>query len=238
MTKPARQSQSNLAVDESLLNRTAYDLIKQDIIRCMLAPGQQVSEQQIAARYGTGRAAARIALHRLCQEQLVAVEPRHGYRIAPVTIKEVHDLFATRLLLEPPTARVAAGHLDPDCLQRLQDLMAVHSQPGDWASVEATVRASTEFHLIIARASGNSTVVQIITRLFDLMERVSFLGMLLLDNNDEDSEEHRALFEALAAGDGSRAEQVMIDHLKNTKTFTLEALLMSPSVQAVNVTHA
>ena len=232
------RAMGQLKVDESLLNKTAYDVIKRDLICCVLTPGQQVSEQQIAARYGIGRAAARGALHRLRLEKLVTVEPRHGYRITPVTIKEVHDLFATRLLLEPATARLAAGHLDPAALLRLQELMEVHSRPGDRASVEATVRASTEFHLIIARASGNTTVEHIIANLFDLMERVQFLSMLLLDNNEEDTEEHRALFDALAAGDGPRAEQLTIDHLWSAKRFTLEALLLSPSVQAVNITYA
>ncbi len=49
------------------LAESAYQLIKRAIIRCDLEPGQQVREEQLADRFGVGRATVRPALKRLYQ---------------------------------------------------------------------------------------------------------------------------------------------------------------------------
>src|SRR4051794_14938933 len=90
------------------LAQTAYDTIKRAIIRCDLEPGQQVTEEQLAERFGLSRATVRPALKRLYQEQLVRTITRQRYVIPPITLKDAQDLFELRLLLEPAAARRAA----------------------------------------------------------------------------------------------------------------------------------
>lgn len=215
---------------------TAYDLIKRAIIRCDLAPGQQITEEQLAERFGVGRAAVRPALKRLYQEQLVQTMTRQRYVIPSITLKDAYDLFELRLLLEPVAARRAAGRVDPVQLHRLNELCAAQYQLGDRDSAEAFLRANAEFHVTVARASGNTMLAEIIANLLDREQRLNHLAHMLQDRNADAYHEHHDLVAALVAGDGARAEQVMSDGILSARTFVVEALTSSPSIQLANVT--
>ena len=56
-------------------------------------------------RFALGKASCRVALQRLIQDGLVTSLPRQGYRAAPVTVRDVDEIFELRLALEPVAAR-------------------------------------------------------------------------------------------------------------------------------------
>ncbi len=217
------------------LTETAYALIKRDIIRCELEPGRPVSEEQLAGLYGVGRAAVRAALKRLYQEQFVELVTRQRYVVTPITLKHVQELFDVRLLLEPAAARRAASHVDGAHLRRLNTLCEARYRVGDRASAEAFLRANTEFHTIVARSSGNRVLADMVVAVLEKVARVHHMGHLLRDRNEEASHEHHDLIEALVAGDGARAERIMTEQIAAARSFVLQWMLSSPSVQLANV---
>ena len=219
------------------LTDTAYELIKRDIVHCELEPASQVTEEQLGGRYDVGRAAVRSALKRLCQEKLVTLT-RRGYFIAPITLKHVNDIFQMRTVLEPAAARLAAGNVDAALIRHLDELCQAHYKPGDPKSAEDFLSVNTEFHLAIAGATGNELLFDTLASLFDKVERVHHLGHILHDRNEEAYHEHHELVEALVAGDGEAAERVMADQIEAARTFVIDAMVASPSVQSVNVTTA
>ncbi len=222
---------------EQLAER-GYQSLRQAIIRCELQPGSQVTEPQLVAECGLGRAAVRTALKRLYQEGLVLPIARKGYRIAPITIKNVNDLFSIRLLLEPYAMRLAVGHVDFPELQRLETLCLAGYQLGDKESVASFLRANTELHLTIVRASGNQRLMHMIAGLLDEMERFFHLGLMLRDRATEMYMEHKDLLEALIAQDGEWVEQISIEQIRSAQRMVIDALLASPSLQEVNLAVA
>ncbi len=218
-----------------LLADTAYEFIKRDIVRCALDPGRQVTEAELAERYAVGRAAVRAALKRLYQEQLIEIMTRQRYMIAPITLKHVNELFDVRLLLEPSAARQAAGRVDADRLRTLDGLCRAQYQVGDRESAAAFLSVNTRFHVAVAEASGNTLLASMIRDLLDKIERVHHMGHLLHDRNEVAYHEHHELLEALLAGDGPRAEQIMIDQIVAAKRFAIDAMLNSASLSTVNV---
>ena len=228
-------SQSEAATDRSL-NLAAYTAIKRDIIRCELKPGSQISESALAERYHVGRAAVRTALNRLFQERLVQPVPRQGYLIGPITFKNVRDLFAVRLMLEPEAASLAASHASVRELDELAELCRkARYRLGDAASAEEFLRRNTEFHVGIARASGNERLAAIVASLLDEMERLFHFGLMLRDRNDEMYHEHNDLVEALMAGDSGRAAQVVTEQIDAAQKMVTDALLSSERVLAINL---
>lgn len=235
MATRTRGTRESGVAETGLLAEKAYERIKRSIVRCELEPGRQITEEQLATRFGVGRAAVRAALKRLYQEQLVQNVTRHRYVIAPITLKHVHELFELRMLLEPPAARRAAGRVDGDLLRRLNELCQARYRVGDRESAEAFLSANTEFHAAIAQASGNSLLASMVRDLLDKVERVHNMSHLLHDRNETAYHEHHDLVEALVSGDGERAEQVMIEQIQASRSFVLDAMISSPSIQSVNV---
>ena len=225
---------SSLGVPPSM-TESAYQQIKRAIIRCDLEPGQPVSEEQLAERFQLGRAAVRPALKRLYQEQLIQTITRNRYVVSAITLKDAHNVYDVRLLLEPEAARRAARRITPDQLARLKELANAQYAPGNRESAEQFLLANTEFHITIARASGNELLAEIVINVLDRAERLNHLSHMLLDRNYDAQQEHHSLTNALAEGDGDRAEHEMAGQVRSARSFIIEALTSSPSIQSVNV---
>ena len=94
-----------------LRSEEAYEQLKSDIVACVLRPGESLTEKQIADRYQIRKATIRSALARLTQEGLIKSEPRRGYVIAPLSLRDVNEIFDVRGLIEPELFRVAAANI-------------------------------------------------------------------------------------------------------------------------------
>lgn len=219
----------------SRLSDKAYLTIKRDIITCALEPGQNFTEEQLADQYGVGRAAVRSAVKRLYQEQLIQFGPAKRYAVAPITLKHAQDVYQMRLLLEPAAARMAAGRLTAQQIDHLQRHGTAQYELGDRQSAAEFLRSNSEFHVSVARASGNEIMTEMVASLLDRAERLNHLSHMLGDRNEEAIHEHHELIEALINGDGDRAEQVMREQIESARGFVIRALMSSPAIQSMNV---
>jgi DNA-binding GntR family transcriptional regulator len=213
-----------------LLSDRAYERIRHDIISCVLAPGAEISETQLCSQYRIGKAPVRMALNRLAHDGLVRAIPRRGYRVAPITVKDVHDVFELRLMLEPAAARMAAGKIGAQRMRVLDEVARSSYQPGDPGSTSRFLEASKAFHVAIARATGNARLAEAIERLLDDMTRLLHLGLGLRDRSQELSRAHRALVKALGRGDGDAAERICREQIETARNMVLSAILTSGSV--------
>ena len=181
-----------------LLTDRAYERIRHDIICCSIAPGTEISEAQLCTQYRLGKAPVRMALNRLAHDGLVRAIPRRGYMVTPVTVRDIHDVFELRLMLEPAAARMAAGKVDRLELQALDEICRAGYQPGDHKSISRFLDANKAFHVAIAQSTGNARLAGAIEHLLDEMTRLLHLGLGLRDRSLEMQQEHRALTKALA----------------------------------------
>ena len=211
------------------LARRAYEALKQDILTCALPPGAQIFEGELAARYGMSKTPVREALNLLGQEGVVQVLPRRGYLVAPITLRDVQEVFQLRLLLEAAAAELAAEHITEEQLRRLKALVAVRYTYRDRASYARFLRANREFHVAVAEASGNRRLAAFVSKLLEDMERILHLGLDLRDGADEMAAEHAELVDALLRGDAALARQVVTIQLQNSRKRVLEALVGSES---------
>jgi DNA-binding GntR family transcriptional regulator len=225
ISQPSRQSMAD----------AAHAAIKRAIIRCELTPGQVVTEGELAARYGVGKAAVRLAFNRLQQDGLVQSLGRQGYRIAPITLDMVEDLFTVRLILESAAVRLAAAKITPSELAYLTELNEARYQPGDIESVDAFLRINTAFHTSIARSSGSPRLAELVGNLHLDLERVMHFGHLLYDIGHLAHNEHQELIEALAAGDADQAERAIVSEVRDAQQGILVALMSSPSLRQINL---
>ena len=225
-----------MGVTIPLLTERAYERIRRDIISCAIPPGSEISEAQLVAQYKLGKAAVRVALTKLGHAGLVRAIPRRGYMVMPITLKDIHDVFELRLMLEPPAARMAAGKVNTQRLKALDDICREGYEPGDARSTARFLDANKAFHVEIAKAAENHRLAAAIEQLLDEMTRLLHLGLGLRKGPQETLHEHKALVKALARGDGETAERVCREQIESSRNMVTSAILSSRSVMNLPIT--
>ena len=206
------------------LAQKAYELIKNDIIACVLEPGQQIVQSKLAEEYQIGTTPIRDALQRLVQEGLVESMPRFGYIVNQITLSDLNDMYELRSILESAAARLAAVRASEEQLDRIAKLAKVTYVYRDRNKTSEFLATNAEFHGSIAVATGNQRLVSLLSKLFDEMTRLFQLGLDVRDDAEEMREEHVTLAQALCDRDPDRAEQVARELVTRSHERALEAL--------------
>ncbi|MBC7225211.1 MAG: GntR family transcriptional regulator [Anaerolineae bacterium] len=202
----------------------AYEVIKTDIITCVLRPGQQIAQPQLAERYGVGLTPVREALQRLAQEGFVQAVPRFGYIVSPIAISDVYEIYELRSIAESAAARLAAVRGSQEALRRIAEEANFTYRYRDRRSYSDFLALNSKFHLSIAEAAGNRRLANLVAHLLDELLRVFHLGLDLRDSAEEMRDEHIALATALLERDPIRAEQLVQSQIARSQQRVLEAL--------------
>jgi DNA-binding GntR family transcriptional regulator len=167
-----------------------------------------------------------VALARLRAEGLVVAEPRRGHVIAPVTMRDVLEIYDLRLLLEPPATEAAAGRIERDELARLQTLAEPAVDFDEAESLRWFLSANRTIHLAIAEAAGNRRTARILERLLDDSERARLVALRAGAGGHgvRAREELQRVLSALENGDGPRAAQLMAEAIRTFRDELVESL--------------
>ena len=207
--------------------------IRRHISLRLVKPGEALpAERELAAMFGVGRPTIQHALRML--EAGGFVEARRGrsggtfissYDQDSLAVdglivrvlrnrKELEDLLQYRRILEPAVARVAAtsrNRTDLASMRKAIRGMAEATSEPDY------MRHDTDFHIAIARATGNTVLARAIEEIRLALND----AMTLLPESDlwhrHMSGEHEALLEALESGDGDGAEKAMAQHVADSE---------------------
>lgn len=217
----------------ALLCESTYHSLRQEILSCSLAPGSTLTETSVMEKYGVGKSTCRLALARLVQEGFIQSIPRQGYLVTPITLKDVEELFALRLLLEPAAAKLAAGKADVRALAEIESCIRKNTASRNKGNrIGFFLDANREFHRAIAQASGNTRLTNNISTLLDEMKRLVALGFVQQGGNPHIDNDHIELMDALKRGDANGAEQIAYRHVKTFRDMTLERVMESIRVSS------
>lgn len=182
----------------------------------VMRPGVKYSVYQLAEALGVSRTPVRDALLRLEEVGLIRFEARQGFRILLPDPREIADIFAIRLALEPPAAARAASVCDAALAARLterMDLLRAAATAGD----ERTFAAHDQLlHDDVLDAAGNARAREIVR---SLRESTRLLGASTADRTrtlfDIDAE-HRPVVAAIIDNQPQQAGEAMRRHLTST----------------------
>jgi DNA-binding GntR family transcriptional regulator len=191
----------------------AYERIRSLIVNGRLGPEARLHQGQLADSLGISRTSVREALHRLVSESLVEFQPQRGFFVAPpLHLEAVLDRLEVRGVLEAGSARLAASRRTEDDVAALRRAVRGESKA---RSPRAAHDLSREFHFTVARATGNSEFVRMLESLWTVEVGRQLLARRVTspDWQPEDVAEHEAIAEAIAAGDGDKAADLMHQHV-------------------------
>lgn len=226
-SQPAEPTQS-----EPRLYRVVATRIQELIRDENIQPGTRLpAERDLAAKLEVSRASLREALIVLELSGIVEVRGGSGVYVsekatAPADVPEAgpgpFEVLAARRIIECEVAAMAAKNATDSAIDAiLRAVEEMERQHDDRASNE---QADRNFHLALARATGNTAMVGVIDYLWN--QRGSLWHKLKQHFQTEDLRkqtliDHRNILAAIAAHDPSGAKAAMRAHLERvTKTFS------------------
>jgi GntR family transcriptional regulator, transcriptional repressor for pyruvate dehydrogenase complex len=224
------------------------DRVTEELTRMLAAgrlkPGDVLpSESELARRFGVSKPVVREALNRLSARGVVVVQQGKQTSVAALSSVPLASYFelAVRLaddglreaiqlrsVLEPEIAALAAARIDDDALDALaaliERLKALVETQDPW------VEADLEFHLAIARASGNRIMQFLMEALAGTIRENIRLLQRQRDLRDARAtlRRHLAIYEALRARDPAAARAAMQKHFASQRR-VVEAILRDPA---------
>jgi DNA-binding GntR family transcriptional regulator len=205
--------------DGTLKNRVYADL-RRSIILGHRLPGEKIDAREIARQYGTSITPIREALQVLEHEELVTIKPHSGYLVTRLTLRQLRDLIELREILELAAVERAAGRITADQLQQLEQVHTGYTGDDDESYTRYTAE-NRRFHYLIAQATGNQELAEMLGHLHDRLARF----MVLRRAGETMHYSHARIVEALRAHDPDVARQAMSCELGETREIVLNYVI-------------
>ncbi len=192
-----------------------------------LAPGSRLpSERVVAEQLGVGRSAVREALAALEILGIVQIRPGSGTYLQggtsdllPTTLSwglmlasnRTRELLEVRSSLERTAAILAAQRADAAQLDELQEYLERQRVALD--DPQAFIEADVRFHVLLARAAGNDVLADLLQSLRSMLSVWVGRRVRTRQATEAAYEEHRAILDAVRAGDVGATQRAMDDHM-------------------------
>jgi DNA-binding GntR family transcriptional regulator len=202
------------------LGDVVYAWVRGRIIDGTLPPGSRIRERELAQELNVSRIPIREAFPRLEAEGYIYSLHRRGVIVAPMSVREISELFDVRSSLEVLAARLAATECargaSPDRLHAslARAETAVAAEDG-----QETAEATGQFHEEIDLLSGNELLQRLMVPVHGRTER---LFHLVTQRDDRVVHaEHREICSAIVNGEVERAGALSLAHVEHSRYETM-----------------
>lgn len=212
---------------ETLKREGAYDRLLLAIILGELEPGSRVEERDLSQRFGFGQAGVRDALARLALEGLVERKPRIGTQIADLTLRELHNLFEARAVIEVYAACLAGERATEEDFAAMRAALREFPDAVKARDFARLVRLDQRFHRALAAACKNPELERTLVRMHNSAARFWCFGIQRMSEREllAQADAHEEIVEAVEKRDPVEIEariRKAIAHLPDSRFFIPE----------------
>lgn len=194
------------------LSTVVYGEVKRRLLRGDFRIGRRLAEVALAEQLDVSRTPVREALVRLHAEGFVERLPEGGFSPVAPDLHTIAELYVVRRGLEMTALNVPGGH-DERLLEALRDDWEL-IDPAEGAADPDFVLQDEDFHVRLADAAGNRSLVEILVRLNERIRIVRAYDFLTVDRVRKTVDEHLSILASLLAGERKVAERRLNRHLQ------------------------
>ena len=187
------------------------------IIKGEYQPGQQLKEEEIAARLDISRPPVREAFKMLEAEGLVIRRPRRGVFVTEMTEKDVWEAYTLKAALYEMAMELAMNTISKSQIQELEAVVrrmenCVQAEPVDLLGYQEFHR---NFHNQIMVISGHDRLKKISASIHNQVSRFSYKSLQNRNHLDSSVRYHRQILDAIKDKDSALACKLMKEHVLN-----------------------
>ena len=199
------------------------------IIKGEYQPGQQIKEEEIAARLDISRPPVREAFKMLEAEGLVVRKPRRGVYVTEMTDKDVWEAYTLKAALYEMAIELAMESISENQINELDSVVrqmenCVENEPVDLLQYQ---QHHQSFHDRIMLISGHDRLKKISASIHNQICRFSYKSLQRRDHLKSSVCYHRKMIDAIRAKDKVSACRLMKEHVLDA----LKVLLSLPELK-------
>lgn len=225
-----------LGMDEFLpLRDVVFNTLRQAILTGELKPGERLMEIHLANRLGVSRTPIREAIRKLELEGLVTMIPRRGAEVAQITEKSMKDVLEVRRTLDALSAELACERISEEDEKALKEACRKFEEAVKTKDIKMIAKADVAIHDIIAAATGNQRLIQLINNLAEQMYRYRFEYIKDFSQHERIINEHRIIYESIVKKDKEAASEMAKTHIDNQEKAVIARIRMEQANKKVLV---
>lgn len=207
------------ALKPDSLTARAYAALRDAVEAGDLSPGEPMYEVHLGERLGMSRTPVREALKLLARDGFLEPLPSRGYVVPRRSLDDIREFFEVREALEATASRYAALRATAGEILQLEKLCERYEREANW---ERWNRIGTDFHNGIIDAARNARLRGMLRSLNAqiVMSRRSATGGDP-ERRRQAIADHQAIFAAIRARDGKRAESLAAAHVRRAYEATV-----------------
>lgn len=209
---------------QKTLVEQVYERILGAICDGALAPGERITQDELAARLQVSRQPVMTALGQLHRQGFVVERGRRGLQVAPIDRARFEAIYEFRTAVEPLAASLAAARASEAQIARGRALVGEGQRAAASGEAGAALLADVAFHGWIYETSGNALIVEAMQTHWQHLRRS--MGEVLRRPELAQAvwSEHARILDAIAAGDAAGASAAMSGHVTTAYTRVLGQL--------------
>lgn len=202
-----------MAASAEPIARRLVDWLRHAIVTMRIRPGEKLSEQDLARRFGVSRQPVREAFIKLAESGLVKVLPQRGTMVVKISLDAVQDARFVREAIECAVAREAARRADQRLIADVRACLEDAGRALLEGDSEKFFSLDEEFHQLLAAAAGRPAAWKVVEEQKAQMDRVRYLDMSDAIPMKTVMAQHEIILAAVESGDAHGAEEAMRRHL-------------------------
>jgi phosphonate utilization transcriptional regulator len=186
--------------------------IEQLILRGELAVGQRINESDLALRFGMSRGPIREALRALEESRLVRSEKNRGVFVREVSVEEADEIYDVREALDQLIGQRVAERATPEQLRDMQAVAAEMDEATGMQDIKRYHALNLKFHDMLVDFAGNARLTETYRLLTKGLLLFRLRGLKEGGGFAVSNTEHKAVLEAIAVRDSTRAGRLLRRH--------------------------
>ena len=191
-----------------------YEVLETNILSGIYTRGDVLTENKLCDILGVSRTPIREALRRLEQENLIK-ESGKGSVVVGITEKDLNDIFTIRRQIEGYAAALAAENCTNTELEQLKSALELQEFYLSKHNPEEIKTMDNKFHETLYSISGSVTFYSILLSLHKKVQKYRKASIQSKSHAKESVDEHKLIFNAIAARDKEKAALYASQHVEN-----------------------
>ena len=198
-----------------------FEELEREILSGVYERDEILTEVKLSEQLGVSRTPIREAMRRLEQEHIIEPTSK-GARVIGIDRDDIADICEIRLRLEGLAARWAAERAGEAGIQSLRETLELQEFYTQKQDPESIKNADSRFHQTIYALCGSHSMQDTLEPLHRKLLKYRRVSVSKTSRAQLSLLEHQAIFEAIAAHDGAKAEALTIQHVQNARDSILQ----------------